>query len=102
MEAEGKILGLIAGEGRLPFLVAAGAKQAGLKVVCAGLAGSVEPSLANEVDVFYNVALARPGSWIRKLRRHGVTSTIMVGRVSKGQNLHTVADTAVSSGLACD
>jgi DUF1009 family protein len=83
--AEGKILGLIAGEGRLPFLVAASAKQAGLKVVCAGLAGSVEPSLANEVDVFYNVALARPGSWIRKLRRHGVTSTIMVGRVSKGR-----------------
>ncbi len=85
MEAEEKILGLIAGEGRLPFLVAAGAKQAGLKVVCAGLAGSVEPELADEVDVFYNVAIARPGSWIRKLRRHGVTSTIMVGRVSKGR-----------------
>jgi DUF1009 family protein len=83
--AEEKILGLIAGEGRLPFLVAAGAKEAGLKVVCTGLAGSAEPSLANEVDVFYNVALARPGSWIRKLRRHGVTSTIMVGRVSKGR-----------------
>ncbi len=83
METEGKILGLIAGEGRLPFLVAAGAKQAGLKVVCAGLAGSVKPSLADEVDVFYNVAIARPGSWMRKLRRHGVTSTIMVGRVSK-------------------
>lgn len=83
MEAEGKILGLIAGEGRLPFLVAAGAKQAGLKVVCAGLAGSVDKSLSKEVDIFYEVAIARPGSWIRKLRRHGVTSTIMVGRVLK-------------------
>lgn len=28
------VLGLIAGEGRLPFLVAAGAKQAGLRVIC--------------------------------------------------------------------
>jgi len=83
VEAEGKILGLIAGEGRLPFLVAAGAKQAGLKVVCAGLAGSVDKSLSKEVDIFYEVAIARPGSWIRKLRRHGVTSTIMVGRVLK-------------------
>jgi len=78
-----KVLGLIAGQGRLPFLVAEGAKRAGLRVVCVGLAGSVDPALADEVDVFYNVALARPGAWIRKLRKHSVTSTIMVGRVAK-------------------
>lgn len=83
-QAQG-VLGLIAGEGRLPFLVAAGAKQTGLKVVCVGLADTVERSLAQEVDVFYRVALARPGSWIRKLKKHGVTRTIMVGRVSKGR-----------------
>ena len=77
------VLGLIAGEGRLPFLVASGAKKAGLKVICVGLAESAEPSLADEVDVFYKVAIARPGSWIRKLKRHGVTRTIMVGRVAK-------------------
>jgi DUF1009 family protein len=84
MNAE-NILGLIAGEGRLPFLVAAGAKQAGLRVVCVGLEGSVEPDLAGEVDVFYEVAVARPGSWIRKLRRHKVRRTIIVGRVAKGR-----------------
>ncbi len=82
------VLGLIAGEGRLPFLVAAGARQAGLKVICVGLADAVEKSLAEQVDLFYKVALARPGSWIRKLRRHGVTRTIMVGRVPKPR-LHT-------------
>jgi len=81
----GDVLGLIAGAGRLPFLVAAGAKEAGLKVICVGLADNVEPGLANEVDVFYKVALARPGEWIRKLRRHGVTSTVMVGRVAKSR-----------------
>ncbi len=79
------VLGLIAGEGRLPFLVAGGAKQAGLKVVCLGLGDTAERSLADEVDIFYRVALARPGTWIRKLRKHGVTRTIMVGRVSKGR-----------------
>ena len=78
-------LGLIAGEGRLPFLVAAGAKKAGLQVICVGLAETVENNLADEVDVFYRVALARPGAWIRKLRKHSVTRTIMVGRVSKGR-----------------
>jgi hypothetical protein len=79
------VLGLIAGEGRLPFLVAAGAKQAGLRVICVGLAETAENSLANEVDVFYRAALARPGAWMRKLRKHSVTRTIMVGRVPKGR-----------------
>lgn len=77
------VLGLIAGQGRLPFLVAEGAKQAGLKVICVGLAGDVKPELARCVDVFFRVPLARPGHWIRKLRRHNVTRTIMVGRVAK-------------------
>lgn len=77
------ILGLIAGQGRLPFLVAQGAKKAGLKVICAGLTDSVEPELARYVDVFFNAAIARPGGWMRQLRRHGVRDTIMVGRVAK-------------------
>jgi hypothetical protein len=79
------VLGLIAGEGRLPFLVAAGARRAGLTVVCVGLAGNAEASLADQVDVFYRVGIARPGTWIRKLRKHGVTRTIIVGRVAKGR-----------------
>jgi DUF1009 family protein len=79
------VLGLIAGGGRLPFLVAAGARRAGLRVICVGLADNAEHGLANEVDVFYKVAIARPGSWIRKLRKHNVTKTIMVGRVAKSR-----------------
>lgn len=82
------MLGLIAGEGRLPFLVAEGARSAGLKVVCVALAGAAEKSLAGQVDLFYDVPLARPGAWIRKLRKHGVGPAIMVGRVPKPK-LHT-------------
>jgi DUF1009 family protein len=82
---EEEVIGLIAGSGRLPFLVAEGAKKAGLKVICAGLADAVETSLAEKVDVFKTVAIARPGSWIRKLKKYNVTRTIMVGRVQKGR-----------------
>lgn len=85
MTADENTVGLIAGEGRLPFLVAEGAKKAGLKVICVGLARSAEIALRNEVDVFYTVAIARPGSWIRKLKKHGVTQTIMVGQVAKSR-----------------
>jgi len=79
------VLGLIAGEGRLPSIVAAGAKRARLKIICVSLANNAEPALAGEVDVFYKVAVARPGTWIRKLRKHGVTRTVMVGRVAKSK-----------------
>jgi len=77
------VLGLIAGEGRLPFLVSMGARQAGFKVICVGLADNANASLAQNVDIFYEVALARPGDWIRKLRKHNVKRAIMVGRVAK-------------------
>jgi len=79
------VVGLIAGQGRLPFMIAAGARQAGVEIVCVGLDGSSDASLAEEVDVFYTVPLARPGNWIRKLKKHGVTGTVMVGRVAKGR-----------------
>ncbi|MBP7050668.1 MAG: UDP-2,3-diacylglucosamine diphosphatase LpxI [Phycisphaerae bacterium] len=78
-----QVVGLIAGGGRLPFMVAAGARRHGLRVVCVGLAGYVDEPLAGEVDVFQPVAVARPGSWIRKLRKHGVTRAVMVGQVTK-------------------
>ncbi|MCF7972698.1 MAG: UDP-2,3-diacylglucosamine diphosphatase LpxI [Phycisphaerae bacterium] len=85
---EKKVLGLIAGGGQLPCMVAQGAKAAGYRVVCVGIDESVSEDLKQGVDVFCTAAVARPGSWIRKLRRHGVTDTIMVGSVSKAR-LHS-------------
>ncbi len=76
-------LGLIAGEGAFPLLVARGARAAGRKVVCAGLAGCAWPMLSREVDAFRSVGVLRFGSWIRHLRSHGCTEAIMVGYVPK-------------------
>lgn len=78
-------LGLIAGQGRLPYLVADGARAVGCRVICAALADSAEDELAGHVDVFRRCSVARPGSWIRLFRRHGVHEAIMVGRVAKVQ-----------------
>lgn len=78
-----KIIGLIAGQGRLPFIVAQGAKKAGVKIACAALLENADARLSDEVDSFKYVPIANLGSWIRCLKKHGVTETIMVGRVSK-------------------
>ena len=76
-------LGLIAGEGVFPLLVARGAHAAGRKVVCAGLAGCVWPAVADEVDSFRPVGVLRLGQWARFLRKHGAAEAVMVGRVKK-------------------
>jgi DUF1009 family protein len=76
-------LGLIAGEGVFPVLVARGARAAGRRVVCAAFAGSAWPQLKDEVDEFRWVGVARPGKWIRVLQAGECDEAIMVGRVHK-------------------
>src|SRR3954465_14564734 len=78
-----KPLGLIAGEGVFPLLVARGAKAAGREVVCAGLSGFASPDLRDECDRFTWVGISRLGAWVRVLRAAGCTEAIMVGRVVK-------------------
>lgn len=76
-------LGLIAGEGVFPILVARGARASGRKVVCAAFAGHAWPDLARECDAFKWVGIARMNQWVRHLRAAGCTQAIMVGRVAK-------------------
>lgn len=76
-------LGLIAGAGGFPFLVARGAKRAGHRVVVAGIRGFADPSLAGEVDAFRWTGVAKLGGWIRFFRRQGVARAIMAGSVRK-------------------
>lgn len=78
-------LGLIAGAGRFPFLVAQGARQAGRSVVAVGLRGLADPTLAGEVDRLYWSGVVRLGRWIRLFRRCGVQEAIMAGSVRKSE-----------------
>jgi DUF1009 family protein len=83
MSSAGSPLGLIAGEGIFPLLVARGAKAAGRKVICVAISSNVSPELRHECDQFHWVGVSRLGSWIRRLRAGGCTEAIMVGRVQK-------------------
>lgn len=76
-------LGLIAGQGRLPLLVARGMKAAGARVVCVGLRDQYDEELPGVCDEFSVAGIARPGRWIRLLRRGGVSEAVMVGAVKK-------------------
>src|SRR5436189_3680423 len=78
-------LGLIAGEGVFPLLVARGARAAGRKVICAAFTNNAWPDLEREVDHFEWVGILRIGSWINVLKQSAVSEAIMVGRVAKSQ-----------------
>lgn len=78
-------LGLIAGEGVFPLLVARGARAAGRPVVCAAMSGTAWPEISAEVDSIKWVGVLRLGQWIRTLRAAGCTEAIMVGRVRKAK-----------------
>ena len=76
-------IGLIAGQGRLPVLTAAGMRASGRRVVCVGLRDQYDALLPAECDTFKTAGIIQIGRWIRLLRRAGVHEAVMVGRVKK-------------------
>lgn len=78
-------VGLIAGQGQLPLLVARGIRAAGHRVVCVGLRDQFVPELEAECDAFSTAGVVQLGRWIRLLRKGGVPHAVMVGRVSKAR-----------------
>jgi DUF1009 family protein len=78
-------LGIIAGAGRFPFLVAQGARAAGRPVVIVGLRGLADRRLAACADRFHWSGVVRLGRWIRLFHRAGVGEAIMAGSVRKSE-----------------
>ncbi|MFQ5414382.1 MAG: LpxI family protein [Phycisphaerae bacterium] len=76
-------LGIIAGAGRFPVMVADGARDAGCWVGVVGLRGLTDPGIAAHADLFRWSGLARLGHWLRILRRHHVDRVILAGSVRK-------------------
>lgn len=78
-------LGLIAGNGRFPFLVAEAAKKRGRRIVLIKLKEETDPGLEGLVDETHEVSLGQLGSCIAALRRAGVAEAIMAGQVRHRQ-----------------
>ena len=76
-------IGLIAGAGRAPMMVADGIVKSGRKLVTAGLKGFCDPKLIKYSDQFRWVGLSKMGSWIRYFKSAGVKKAVMIGSVRK-------------------
>jgi len=84
-EGTGPPLGLIAGNGRFPFLVAAGARRAGRRVIAVAILEEAAPDLADAVDEIHWVGLGQLGRCIEALHGAGAREAVMAGQVKHRQ-----------------
>jgi UDP-2,3-diacylglucosamine hydrolase len=78
-------LGLVAGSGRFPFLVAEAARRAGRRVVAVAIKEEAAPDLAGVVDEIHWVGLGQLGRCIEALKTAGVREAVMAGQVKHRQ-----------------
>ena len=76
-------IGLIAGAGRFPILLAAKARELGIPVVCVGVAGMADPILQQLCPKFFWLRRLSMGFVVRSFRRNGVTDWTMAGKYHK-------------------
>lgn len=76
-----KKIGLIAGSGRFPFLVAEEIKKNGDQVICVALKEEANEGLEKYCDKFYSISVGKFQKIVDALKNEGVDTAIMAGRV---------------------
>ncbi len=87
-----RILGLIAGGGRFPFLIAEGARREGLRVVAVGFRGNTDSALPASVDEYLELRLGQLGKLISFFKSQGVSSIVMGGTINKAGAMDVIPD----------
>ncbi|HET9598589.1 MAG TPA: UDP-2,3-diacylglucosamine diphosphatase LpxI [Anaeromyxobacteraceae bacterium] len=78
-------IGLIAGGGRFPILLAESARRAGHRVVAVGYVRQTLPELEREVDALSWVKLGEFGKTLARLREGGAEQAVMLGGIAKAR-----------------
>ncbi len=79
----GQRLGLLAGWGRYPVLLAEALRRDGYELYCVGVWGEADPALADVCKKFQWMGLGKLGQAIRFFRQHQVQQALMAGKVHK-------------------
>ncbi|MBW1863582.1 MAG: UDP-2,3-diacylglucosamine diphosphatase LpxI [Deltaproteobacteria bacterium] len=83
MTEKNGIIGLIAGGGQFPLMIAEVAKKQGFRVMAVAHHGETEPSLSDRVDDVVWIKLGQLGRLINALKKKGVTKALMAGTITK-------------------
>lgn len=82
-------VGLIAGWGRYPIVIAQALKAQGTAVHCIAVAGHADPELAQLCDTHREMGVARIGTAIRHFQRLGVNRATLAGKIFKHKVLYS-------------
>src|SRR5216683_963408 len=77
--------GLIAGNGKFPFLVLEGAKRAGASVAVAAIREETDPKIESLADKVTWIGIGQLGKMLRFFKAEGVDRAIMAGQVKHVQ-----------------
>ena len=77
--------GLIAGNGKFPFMVVEGARQSGVELVVAAIREETDPEIERLADRVAWVGIGQLGRMIRFFKEEGVEKAIMAGQVKHVQ-----------------
>lgn len=77
------VIGLIAGGGQFPFLVARAGREAGTPVAAVGFTGNTDPALADETDSYTELPLGQLAKLIKTLKAQGATRVVLAGSINK-------------------
>jgi hypothetical protein len=77
--------GLIAGNGKFPFMVVEGARQSGVPLVVAAIREETDPSMDQHAERVKWVGIGQLGRMIRFFKEEGVEKAIMAGQVKHVQ-----------------
>jgi UDP-2,3-diacylglucosamine hydrolase len=94
--------GLIAGNGRFPFLVLEGARREGIELAVAAIKEETDPAIENIARTVEWVSVGHLGKLIKFFKREGVTRAIMAGQVKHVQifKLNALPDLRMARMLA--
>ncbi len=76
-------IGIIAGGGKFPILIARAAKKRGLKVFAVAYEGEADKELEKEVDGICWLSLGQFGGLIRAFKKEGIDKVMMAGTIKK-------------------
>src|SRR5207253_11049935 len=78
-----EILGIIAGNGVYPRVLASAAREAGVKkIVAAAFTDETDPSIAKQADVVEWLRVGQLGRLLKFFREHKVHRAVMTGQIA--------------------
>jgi len=85
-----EMIGLIAGGGKFPLMIAHSVRKQGFRIIAVALQGETDASLAENVDKVVWIELGQLGKLISTLKKNGVQKALMAGTITKHRMFGTI------------